>query len=200
MLSKAHRFIFLHVPRTGGNSIQSYLLPFSEDGKQILEKQDGVNTFGIAGPVTPHKHATQHDYAAEVQLSDYKIAMSVRHPIDRALSLYFAPIRVLSGGREAQAPFDLDAFNMLVRGMRPMADFVKIGERIEMPGLVLRYENGVHANIARLARFFGLPIPERVQHLNAGEADRRDTIRCDHRIARTVRRRFAEDFELFGYA
>jgi hypothetical protein len=200
MLSQAHRFIFLHVPRTGGNSIQSYLLPFSEDGKQILEKQDGINTFGIAGPVTPHKHATLSDYAAVVQLSDYKIAMSVRHPIDRALSLYFAPIGVLSGGRAAQAPFELDTFNMMVRDMRPMADFVRIGERIEMPRLVLRYENGVSANIVRLAQFFGLPTPKNVEHLNAGEADQRDTIQCDHRIARTVRRRFAEDFELFGYA
>jgi hypothetical protein len=200
MLSQAHRFIFLHVPRTGGNSIQSHLLSFSEDSKQIREKQDGINTFGITGPLTPHKHATLSDYAAVVQLSDYKIAMSVRHPIDRALSLYFAPIRVLSGDRAAQAPFELDAFNTMVRDMRPMADFIRIGERIAMPRLVLRYENGVSSNIARLAQFLELPAPEYVRHINAGEADQRDTIQCDHRIAKTVRRRFSEDFELFGYA
>jgi Sulfotransferase family len=200
MLSQAHRFIFLHVPRTGGNSIQSYLLPFSEDSKQIREKQDGIDTFGIAGLLTPHKHATLPDYAAVVQLSDYKIAMSVRHPIDRALSFYFAPIRVLSRDRAAQAPFELDAFNTMVRDMRPMADFVRIGERIEMPRLVLRYENGVSSNIVKLAQFLELPTPEDVGHLNAGEADQRDTVQCDHRIAKTVRRRFAEDFELFGYA
>jgi hypothetical protein len=199
MLSQAHRFIFIHVPRTGGNSIQSYLLPFSEDIKQVREKRDGINTFEIAGPVTPHKHATMADYAAVVQLSDYKIAMSVRHPIDRALSLYFAPIRVLSGDRAAQAPFEFDAFNTMVRDMQPMTDFVRIGERIEMPRLVLRYENGVSSNIVKLAQFLGLPIQESVGHFNIGEADQRDNIQCDHRIARTVRRRFAEDFELFGY-
>jgi hypothetical protein len=81
MLSQVHGFIFIHVPRTDDNSIQSYLLSFSGDGKQIREKQDGINTFGIAGPVTPHKHATLSDYAAVVQLFDYKIAMCVRHPI-----------------------------------------------------------------------------------------------------------------------
>ena len=167
MLSNAHRFIFLHVPRTGGNSIQSYLLPLSEEGKQIRGKQDSINTFEIARPVTPHNHATLSDYAAVVQLSDYKIAISVRHPIDRALSLYFAPIRVLSGARAAQAPFELHAFNTMVRDMRPMADFVRIGEGIEMPRLVLRYEHGVSANMVRLAQFLGLPTPENVGHLNA---------------------------------
>ena len=88
---------------------------------------------------------------------------------------------------------------MMVHDMRPMVDFVRIGERIEMPRLVLRYENGVSTNIVRLAQFFGLPTPQNIEHLNAGEADQRDTIQCDPRIARTVRRRFAEDFELFGY-
>src|ERR1035438_2293156 len=97
-------------------------------------------------------------------------------PIDRALSLHFAPIRVLSGDRAAQAPFELDAFNTMVRDMRSMADFVRIGERIEMPRLVLRYKNDVSVNIVRLAQFFRLPSPENVEHLNAGEADQRDII------------------------
>jgi hypothetical protein len=128
MQPNAHRFIFLQVPRTGGNSIQSYLLPFSEEGKQIRGKQDSINTFEIARPVTPHKHATLSNYAAVVQLSDYTIAIGVRHPINRALSLYFATIRVLSGARAAQAPFELHAFNTMVHGMQPMAGFIRIGE------------------------------------------------------------------------
>jgi hypothetical protein len=43
MISTSHQFLFVHIPKTGGNSIQTILLPFSDDQKNTSTKQDGVN-------------------------------------------------------------------------------------------------------------------------------------------------------------
>jgi hypothetical protein len=200
MLSQARHFIFLHVPRTGGNAIQDYLLPFSEDRKQQGRAQDGVNTFGIVGPITPHKHATLAEYATHIPLSDYRIVMGVRHPLDRALSLYFAPVRVGTQHRLADAPFEIGSFARMLRGMKSMADFLRCSDgKLQRPHLLLRFEQGVETNLERLAEFLGLPPPERLIHLNAGEQEQRAALKEDARVVELVRLRFAEDFQIFGY-
>jgi len=93
MHSERHRLIYLHPPKTGGNSIQSVLLPFSDDRKVLVGHQDGRDRFEVRGPATASKHATLADYASSLDIAAYRVAISVRHPFDRAVSFFFSPHR-----------------------------------------------------------------------------------------------------------
>jgi len=51
MISRRYKFIYVHIPKTGGTTIQSVLLPFSDDEKFIVPYQDGVDSFEVRGPL-----------------------------------------------------------------------------------------------------------------------------------------------------
>ena len=56
--------MFVHIPKTAGNSIQSVLRDYSEDELVALRKeQDGVERFGLRNPnYKIKKHSTLSEY------------------------------------------------------------------------------------------------------------------------------------------
>ncbi len=98
MLSTKHKFIFIHIPKTGGNSIHNALRPFSED-KVVCRSdiQDGIERFEtMHESYTLSKHSTFSDYARElsnVALAEFKIFTCIRNPWERMISYYFSPHR-----------------------------------------------------------------------------------------------------------
>jgi hypothetical protein len=58
MISSKYRFLYVHIPKTGGNSIQHVLLPISDDQKELKKHQDGLDRFEVIGPKTKKKHAS----------------------------------------------------------------------------------------------------------------------------------------------
>jgi len=96
MLTIRKKFLFIHVPKTAGNSIQNILKEYSED--EIVAKashQDAVERFEIRG-VHPglKKHSTLRKYKARLEpelfSSLFKFS-TIRNPWDRLISLYFTP-------------------------------------------------------------------------------------------------------------
>jgi hypothetical protein len=63
MISLQKRFLFVHIPKTAGNSIQSVLRDYSEDQLVALRKeQDGIERFGLRNPrYKIKKHSTLSD-------------------------------------------------------------------------------------------------------------------------------------------
>lgn len=96
MLSVKHNFLFIHVPKTGGNSIQSILSDYSED--EIVASEfyhDNKERFEISG-IHPslRKHSRIKDYRAllDRKLYDRLFKFStIRNPWERLISLYFTP-------------------------------------------------------------------------------------------------------------
>lgn len=80
MISFQKRFLFVHIPKTAGNSIQSVLRDYSEDELVALRsEQDGVERFGRRNPKYKiKKHSTPAEYRdapGEMQFSKlYKFA------------------------------------------------------------------------------------------------------------------------------
>ncbi|PYK53769.1 MAG: hypothetical protein DME48_10390 [Verrucomicrobia bacterium] len=105
MISFQKRFLFIHIPKTAGNSIQSVLRDYSEDELVALRsEQDGVERFGLRNPKYKlKKHSTLADYRAALDETDfgnlYKFTC-VRNPWDRLISLYFTPTRTPPRGIE----------------------------------------------------------------------------------------------------
>jgi len=66
MISFQKRFLFVHIPKTAGNSIQSVLRDYSEDELVALRgEQDGIERFGLRNPnYKIKKHSTLAEYRA----------------------------------------------------------------------------------------------------------------------------------------
>lgn len=99
MISFRHKFIYIHVPKTGGNSIQTALHDFSDDqivfrksvGK--VANEDGAQGLDVFNPTLGfnsdyHKHAKFSDYAAVMgdEINNFFVVASIRNPFDRLVS------------------------------------------------------------------------------------------------------------------
>ncbi len=65
MISSAYKFIFVHVPKTGGNSVQDALRNYADDKLVALNSvQDGIERFSIQNEKfkSLHKHSALRDY------------------------------------------------------------------------------------------------------------------------------------------
>lgn len=99
MLSIQKKFLFIHIPKTAGNSIQNVLKYYSEDKIVCLNSlQDGVERFEVRNQNFPniHKHSSLLDYyqvlPPDVFHSLDKFAV-IRNPWERMISFFFSPHR-----------------------------------------------------------------------------------------------------------
>jgi len=79
MISYKHKFIFLHIPKCGGSSLNSILSEYSPRGRNIhhLLGHPGLNGY--------LSHLREHNLKA----ADYTIFSFVRNPYSRLVSAYF---------------------------------------------------------------------------------------------------------------
>ncbi|MEA5533081.1 sulfotransferase family 2 domain-containing protein [Crocosphaera sp. XPORK-15E] len=98
MLSINNGFLFIHVPKTAGNSIQNILRNYSED-KIVIEgkHQDGIERFEVRNDkyeVTKHSTLQHYQNILEPHIYQKLFKFStIRNPYDRMISWYFSPHR-----------------------------------------------------------------------------------------------------------
>jgi hypothetical protein len=102
MISLQKRFLFVHIPKTAGNSIQSVLRDHSEDQLVALrKKQDGVERFGLRNPrYNIKKHSTLSEYHEAVGDEQFGICISSPACEIRGIEWF----RIISGPRKIAKP------------------------------------------------------------------------------------------------
>lgn len=194
MLSTSHSFLFVHVPKTGGNSVQDALREYSADSFVCLAPhQDGIERFELRSSHFPAtvKHTTLYDYKRSYPPRLYERLFKfsiVRNPWERCVSHYFSPHR----GPIAWNPAAFLDFitSSAVRPFDEYADPVALD-------CVLRFE-ALECEFKRLCAYLGLPnisLPRR--NSGPGYGDWRDYY--DLTTAKCVARRFASEITWFGY-
>jgi hypothetical protein len=98
MISIQKQFLFIHVPKTGGNSIQGLLKNYSEDDiVKLANHQDGVERFEVRNKrYNIEKHSTLSNYKSELDANTYQSLFkfaTIRNPWDMVISFYFSPHR-----------------------------------------------------------------------------------------------------------
>lgn len=125
MISTQKKFLFIHVPKTGGNSVQNILKKYSEDKiVTIADHQDGKERFEVRNKkyATLIKHSSLHDYKKslppELYAQLFKFSI-IRNPWDMMVSFYFSPNRKITVWNRRE-------FKTLVRRAKPIAEYLTI--------------------------------------------------------------------------
>lgn len=120
MIGLKHKFLFMHLPKTAGNSIQNILRQYSEDEIFVGKaKQDGVERFGVRSKFGTKKHSRLFEYKKLLDHGTYNDLFKftiVRNPWDRIVSRYSFKNMEKEVHSKAdfetieEAPFDRDEF------------------------------------------------------------------------------------------
>ena len=143
MISLQKLFLFVHIPKTAGNSIQSVLRDHSEDQLIALRKeQDGVERFGLRNPKYKiKKHSTLSEYRDALGDERFRTLYKftcVRNPWDRMASYYFTP---------TQSPeiWSRKKFRGVISKAVSVADYLRLDDGEKDPfanvDYIMRFEN-----------------------------------------------------------
>src|SRR5206468_7453488 len=199
MISFKKQFLFVHIPKTAGNSIQSILRDYSEDEIVALRsEQDGIQRFGLRNPnYKIKKHSTLAEYRGalgeERFRSLYKFAC-VRNPWDRMVSYYFTPT-------QSVGKWDRKEFRKVISKALSVADYLRLDRGEDDPfsnvDHVMRFEN-LADDFQSVCATLGIRAT-RLPQYNRSTREHYSKY-YDDELRELVRNRFGSEIERFGYS
>jgi len=203
VISLEKKFIFIHVPKTGGNSISNVLSKYSSDkvAKMYSYDKRGVkkkfaDKVGVKNKaLRTSKHSSLGGYVTHWNnrlwgsLDEYYKFSVVRNPWERLISLYFNP----NAGRRG---WDREDFvKLLTKGRhfsRSQCSYFNQGHM----NYIIRFES-LEEGFRKVCKDIGIKkevLPK------ANKSDRREyTYYYDEELVEMVRRVHEEDVLRFGY-
>jgi hypothetical protein len=198
MISFQKCFLFVHIPKTAGNSIQSVLRDYSEDQLVALRKeQDGIERFGLRNPkYNIRKHSTLREYRQALRDEQfhnlYKFTC-VRNPWDRMVSYYFTPT-------QNPETWNREKFRGIISKAVSVADYLRLDEGEEDPfanvDSIMRFEN-LADDFRTVCGRLDISPPTLPQY-NRSTRERYSKY-YDDELRELVCARFAAEIERFGY-
>ena len=198
MISLQKRFLFVHIPKTAGNSIQSSLRDYSEDQLVPLRKeQDGIERFGLRNPnYNIKKHSTLAEYRdalGNAQFGNLYKFTCVRNPWDRMVSYYFTPT-------QSPETWDQKKFRKMIFKAVSVADYLRLDNCEQDPfanvDYIMRFEN-LADDFRTVCRALGI-LPTTLPQYNRSSREHYSKY-YDDGLRELVRTRFAAEIERFGY-
>ncbi|HKS04204.1 MAG TPA: sulfotransferase family 2 domain-containing protein [Chthoniobacterales bacterium] len=198
MISLQKRFLFVHIPKTAGNSIQSVLRDYSEDELVALRKeQDGIERFGLRNPKYKiKKHSTLREYYDALGAHQfgklYKFTC-VRNPWDRMVSYYFTPTQTAE-------TWNRKKFREIISKAVSVAEFLRLddgqGDPFANVDYIMRFEN-LADDFGTVCTTIGVP-PPALPQFNRSTREHYSRY-YDDRLRDLVRHRFAAEIKRFNY-
>lgn len=184
--------LFVHVPKTGGTSVNGYLRKYGSPCFHYVYKLPGM-------PIPPqHWHA---DILTKV-IGDFPIDSSfmfVRNPVARLQSEY----RMRMEKYSEKDIISFDAWWMQCRNelkkcphylqnhLRPQVEFL-------YPGInVFRFEDGIYRQICHILKALGLESPAAEIHARPGQ---KISVEVSKLTLESIREYYRKDFCQFGYS
>jgi hypothetical protein len=198
MISFQKRFLFIHIPKTAGNSIQSVLRDYSEDQLVALRKeQDGIERFGLRNPnykIKKHSMLSEyHDVLGDEQFRNLYKFTCVRNPWDRMVSYYFTPTQ----NPETWNP---KKFRGIISKAVSVADYLRLdnGEKDPFANVdyIMRFENLAN-DFCTVCTAIGVSASILPQY-NRSSREHYSKY-YDDDLREFVRARFAAEIDRFGY-
>jgi hypothetical protein len=198
MISLQKRFLFVHIPKTAGNSIQSVLRNYSEDQLVALRKeQDGIERFGLRNPKYKiKKHSTlreYHDALGDEQFRDLYKFTCVRNPWDRMVSYYFTPT-------QTSETWNRQKFCGIISKAVSVANYLRLDKGEEDPfanvDYTMRFES-LADDFRAVCMAIGISPPTLPQY-NRSNREHYSKY-YDNELRELVRTRFAPEIERFNY-
>ena len=198
MISTEKRFLFVHIPKTAGNSIQSVLRDYSEDQLVALRKeQDGIERFGLRNPkYRIRKHSTLKEYCEALgteQFGNFYKFTCVRNPWDRMVSYYFTPT-------QNPETWNRKKFHGIISEAVSVADYLRLDEEEQDPfanvDYIMRFEN-LADDFRAVCAMIGISPPHLPQY-NRSIREHYSKY-YDDELRDLVRARFAAEIERFNY-
>ena len=198
MISFQKSFLFVHIPKTAGNSIQSALRDYSEDQLVALRKeQDGIERFGLRNPKYKiRKHSTLREYRdtlGDEQFRKVYRFTCVRNPWDRMVSYYFTPT-------QSPESWDREKFHGIISNAISIADYLRLNQNEKDPfanvDYIMRFENLADDFRAVCNQLDISPVT--LPQYNRSTREHYSKY-YDDELRKFVRNRFTEEIERFGY-
>jgi Sulfotransferase family len=198
MISFQKRFLFVHIPKTAGNSIQSALRDYSEDELVALRKeQDGIERFGLRNPkYKTKKHSTLGEYRDALGNEQFRKLYKftcVRNPWDRMVSYYLTPT-------QSPETWDRKEFRKTISKAVSVADYLRLDQDEEDPfanvDYIMRFEN-LADDFRTVCGTLGI---SRTTLPRYNRSSREHYSKYyDNQLRELVRKRFAAEIQRFGY-
>ena len=198
MISLQKSFLFVHIPKTAGNSIQSALRDYSEDQLVALRKeQDGVERFGLRNPkYNIKKHSTLSEYhnaLGDEQFRNLYKFICVRNPWDRMVSYYFTPT-------QSSEIWDRKKFRGVISKAVSVPEYLRLADGEEDPFVnvdyIMRFES-LSDDFGAVCKAIGISPPTLPQY-NRSNREHYSKY-YDDELREFVRTRFAAEIERFNY-
>ncbi|OLA97139.1 MAG: hypothetical protein AUH19_05165 [Verrucomicrobia bacterium 13_2_20CM_55_10] len=198
MISLQKHFLFVHIPKTAGNSIQTALRDYSEDQLVALRKeQDGIERFGLRNPkYNIKKHSTLAEYRDALENEQFRSLYKfscVRNPWDRMVSYYFTPT-------QSPETWDRKKFRKMISKIVSVADYLRLDQDDEDPftnvDYIMRFEN-LAEDFRTVCGKVGISAAT-LPRYNRSNREHYSKY-YDDELRELVRTQFAAEIERFGY-
>jgi len=196
MISHDKEFIFIHIPKTSGNSLSVYLKPHVINGSKIIRRNSKMGkSQGIDIICEKYRCDIKHKsiiYYKKIYPSEYNKYFKftiVRNPYDRLISLYF--------WTRPNGEFTKENFSVfLKKNIKSQVSFIMDNGSICMD-FICKFEN-IEDDIKKVMNILSIQYTDKYPHINSSR-HKHYMDYYDDDLINIVNNKFSDDFNMLGY-